>query len=198
MKKRILAAAAASILLLSSVMGFTASAGETEAAATEPAIEWDDTVLQSFVDDGYAGTIFTIDKLGLQLLVPEGLEQRQPTDEEKEKDTILVFENDDQSQKIEFVLGQIGDCKTLEDVQAFMAESFPDMTVTPTRINEYDTLVYGNEEADSMAVLIGAGDAGFLRIILHPVTDPTMNKLYSYVAASIQEIKADETEQQTE
>ena len=183
------------MLLFTSAMGFTAAAEETEAAGEIPSVEWSDDVLQAFVDEGFAGTIFTIDKLGLQLLVPEGLEQRQPTDEEKEEDTILVFENEDQSQKIEFVLGQIADCQSLDDVQAFMAESFPDMTVTPTRINEYDTLVYGNEEADSMAVLIGAGDAGFLRIILHPVTDPEMNRLYSFVAASIQEIKTDETEQ---
>ena len=195
MKKRLIAAAAAGMLLLSSVMGFTAAAGETEADGEIPSVEWSEELLQSFVDEGFAGTIYTTDKLGLELIVPEGLEQRQPTEEEKESDTILVFENEDQSEKIEFVLGPISDCQSLDDVQAFMAESFPDIAVTPTRINEYDTLVYGSEETDSMAVLIGAGDAGFLRIILHPVTDPGMNKLYSYVAASIQEIKTDETEQ---
>ena len=195
MKKRLFAAAAACMLLLTSVMGFTASAEETKTDEEVQVIEWSDELLQSFADEGFAGTIMTIDKLGLQLIVPDGLEQRQPTDEEKEKEgMILVFENEDQSKKIEFVLGPIGDCQTLEDVQAFMAESFPDISVTPTKINEYDTLVYGSEETDSMAVLIGAGDAGFLRIIMSPVVDPEMNKLYSYVAASIQEIKEDETE----
>ena len=39
------------------------------------------------------------------------------------------------------------------------------------------------------AVLIGAGDAGFLRVICRPVKDAQMNKLYSYVAASIQQIE---------
>lgn len=48
---------------------------------------------------------------------------------------------------------------------------------------------YGSEEADSMSVLIGAGDAGFLRVICRPVKDAQMNKLYSYVAASIQQIE---------
>ena len=104
MKKRLIAAAAAGMLLLSSVMGFTAAAGETEADGEIPSVEWSEELLQSFVDEGFAGTIYTIDKLGLELIVPEGLEQRQPTEEEKETDTILVFENEDQSEKIEFVL----------------------------------------------------------------------------------------------
>ena len=61
--------------------------------------------------------------------------------------------------------------------------------IFPTKINEFDTLVYGTEESNSMCVLIGAGDAGFLRVICRPINDPQMSKLYSYVAASIQTIK---------
>lgn len=63
------------------------------------------------------------------------------------------------------------------------------IVITPTKVNEFDTLVYGSEETDSMCVLIGAGDAGFLRVICRPIMDSQMNRLYSYVAASIQQIK---------
>ena len=102
----------------------------------------------------------------------------------------MVFENEDQTQRSEFVLGPLGDCQTLEDVTALLKANYPDMTVTPTRINEYSTLVFGNEEKDSMTVLIGAGEAGFLRIICHPISEsPEMNQLFSLVAASIQQIK---------
>jgi len=102
----------------------------------------------------------------------------------------MVFENEDQTQRIEFVLGPLGDCQTLEDVTALLKANYPDMAVTPTRINEYSTLVFGNEEKDSMTVLIGAGEAGFLRIICHPIaSSPEMNELFSLVAASIQQIK---------
>jgi len=125
----------------------------------------------------------------IKMLVPEGLEKRQPTDEEKEKDTILVFENEEQDKKIELVLGAVGECKTLDDVKAYIEENVPGIVITPTKINEFDTLVYGSEETDSMCVLIGAGDAGFLRVICRPIMDSQMNRLYSYVAASIQQIK---------
>ena len=87
------------------------------------------------------------------------------------------------------MLGPIGDCKTLEDVQAFMKEQVPDIEVVPTKINEYATLMYGSEATNSMAVLIGAEDAGFLRVIFSPVNDPQKNELFSFSAASIQMIK---------
>ena len=105
------------------------------------------------------------------------------------KDIKLVFENTEKDQKIELVVSPVGDCKNLDEVKAFIEEKAPGTVVTPTKINEYDTLVYGSQETNSMCVLIGAGDAGFLRVICHPVNDPQMAKLFSYVAASIQTIK---------
>ena len=108
---------------------------------------------------------------------------------EKAKSDILVFENADQTQRIEFVLGPLGDCQTLDDVITLLGQSYPGITVTPVRINEYDTLVFGSEEADSMTVLISAGESGFLRIIFHPISDPTLNKLFTYVMASVQQMK---------
>ena len=166
------------------------AAEETEAAVSEQAeFKWDEKMQQMFVNDGFAGTIYDIDALSMEILVPEGMEKRQPTDEEKEKDTILVFENTETEQKIELVLGAVGDCKSLDEVKAFIEESVPGIVITPTKINEYDTLVYGSEETNSMCVLIGAGDAGFLRVICRPIDTPEMNSLFSYVAASIQEMK---------
>ena len=168
----------------------TEAAGEAEAAASGQAeFTWDENLQQMFINDGFAGTIFDIDALGMEILVPEGMEKRQPTDEEKAKDTILVFENTETEQKIELVLGEVGECKTLDEVKAYIEENVPGIVITPTRINEYDTLVYGSEETNSMCVLIGAGDAGFLRVICRPIDTPEMNSLFSYVAASIQQIK---------
>ncbi len=164
-----------------------ADAGTENAGPTE--LVWSDLMEAAFVQAGYSGTHYTIDALSMQLLVPDGLEQRQPTEEESEKDTILVFENEEEDKKIEFVLGQVGDCETLADVQAFMAENYPEVPVNETIINGYDTLVFGNEEADSMTVLIGAGEAGFLRVIFHPIEDPEMNQLFAMVAASIRPIE---------
>ena len=144
---------------------------------------------QMFIADGFAGTVYDVDALGMQMLVPEGMEKRQPTEEEMGKDIKLVFENTEKDQKIELVVSPVGECKTLDEVKAFIEEKAPGTVVTPTKINEYDTLVYGSQETNSMCVLIGAGDAGFLRVICHPVNDPQMAKLFSYVAASIQTIK---------
>ena len=194
MKKGLLAAVMVCMLSAGALMCVQAEEIQTEEAATEAIgttaeFKWDEKMQQMFVDDGFAGTIYDVDALSMQMLVPEGLEQRQPTDEEKEKDTILVFENKEQDQKIELLLGAIGECKNLDDVKAYLEENIPGIVVTPTKINEFDTLVYGSEETNSMCVLIGAGDAGFLRVICRPVNDPQMSKLYSYVAASIQGIK---------
>ena len=62
------------------------------------------------------------------------MEKRQPTDEEKAKDTILVFENTETEQKIELVLGEVGECKTLDEVKAYIEENVPGIVITPTRI----------------------------------------------------------------
>ena len=161
---------------------------EETAAAGVQVLMWDD-LEEYFVQAGYSGTLYTIDALGLQLVVPEGMEQRRPTEEEAETDTILVFEDEAETAKIEFVLGPISDCEDLEDVAELMSELYPEMSINETIINGYDTLVYGNEEKDSMAVLINAFDAGFLRIIMSPISDPDMNQLFSFVAASIQDIQ---------
>ena len=206
------------LVMLAAVMVFSATvfAGEaateattaaTEAttaapeAATEASAEkvylkdiaWTQELQDMFVSKGYAGTFMTIDALGLELLVPEGMEQRKPTDEEKKQDIILVFENKDATDKIQLVLGPVGECKTLDDVVAFMKENYPDVEVTPTKINQFDTLMYGSKATDSMAVLIGAGDAGFLRVIMSPaVSDQNKNELYTFVAASLQQIQEEE------
>lgn len=194
MKKGFLVAAMMCVLSVATVMCVHAEEPKTEAAATEapaaPAeFKWDDKMQQMFIADGFAGTVYDVDALGMQMLVPEGMEKRQPTEEEMGKDIKLVFENTEKDQKIELVVSPVGDCKNLDEVKAFIEEKAPGTVVTPTKINEYDTLVYGSQETNSMCVLIGAGDAGFLRVICHPVNDPQMAKLFSYVAASIQTIK---------
>ena len=203
MKKGLIAAAMMCVLSVATVMCVHAAEPQAEAAATEAAategafdtvttlkeLKWDDKMQQMFIADGFAGTVYDVDALGMQMLVPEGLEKRQPTEEELAKDTKLVFENAEKAQKIELVVSPVGDCKTLDDVKAFIEKQVPGVVVLPTKINEFDTLVYGTEETNSMCVLIGAGDAGFLRVICHPLNDPQMKKLYSYVAASIQTIK---------
>lgn len=188
MKKGLAIAAMVAMLAAAPVMAEdTAAIGAN--VQEETVIEWNDMVQQSFIDDGFAGTMCNIDALNMELVIPEGMEQRQPTDEEKAKSDILVFENADQTQRIEFVLGPLGDCQNLDDVINLLGQSYPGITVTPARINEYDTLVFGSEEADSMTVLISAGESGFLRIIFHPISDPTLNKLFTYVMASVQQMK---------
>ena len=194
--KKVMVGALVGILSIGTVLSVSAAEEETAAEqAAEPAkIIWDEKMQDLFVANGYTGEIFTIDKLGMQILIPDGLEQRQPTDEEKEQDTVLVFDNEDSEDKIELVLGPVGDCKTLEDVRKFIEDAYPDVTVLPTLINEYETLMYGSEATNSMTVLIGAGDAGFLRIIMRPVNDPEKNQLYSFVAASIKMMDEEETQ----
>ena len=165
---------------------------EAVAAAEDAApaeFVWNDLMQESFAANGYSGTFYTIDALGMEMLVPDGLEKRQPTEEESKTDTVLVFANEEENQKIELVLGPVGECQTLEDVKEFMAETYPEISVNETIINGLDTLVFGSEATDSMTVLIGAGEAGFLRVICRPVVDPEMNQLYSYVAASIMPIE---------
>ena len=193
MKKGFLAAAMVCMLSAAAVMCAHAGEAQTEPAAVETSVQkefhWDDKMQQDFINDGFAGTVYDVDALGMQMLVPEGLEKRQPTEEEKQKDVKLVFENKENDQKIELVVSPIGDCKTLDDVKAFIEKQVPGVVITPTKINEYDTLVYGSEETNSMCVLIGAGDAGFLRVICHPCMGEQNAKLCSYVVASIQTIK---------
>lgn len=192
-KKRLMVVAMTCMLSAASLMCVHAEEPQTEAAAIETTVQakelkWDDNMQKMFIDNGFAGTVFNVDGLGIKLLVPEGLEERQPTEEEKAKDTKLVFENAEKEQKIELVLGKVSECKSLEEVKAFMEQQFPGVVIHETKINGLDTLVYGSEQSNSMCVLIGAGDAGFLRVICRPVNDPQMSQLYSYVAASIQKI----------
>ena len=195
MRKGFLAAAMMCVLSAATVMCAHAEELQTETATegsfatTLEELKWDDKMQQMFVAEGFSGTVYDIDAFGMQMLVPEGLEKRQPTEEELAEDTRLVFENAQKDQKIELVLGPVGDCKTLDDVKTFIEQQVPGIVIFPTKINEFDTLVYGTEESNSMCVLIGAGDAGFLRVICRPINDPQMSKLYSYVAASIQTIK---------
>ena len=162
---------------------------QTELNFDEKVITWDATMEAAAMATGFSGKFYTIDGLNMQLLIPDGLEQRQPTEEEKGKGDILIFENADQSEKVEFVLGPVADCKDLAQVKAFIEQNYPGITVNPMKINGYNTLVFGNEQTDSMTVLIGAGEDGFLRIICRPVTAPEMNERYAIVSESIQPIQ---------
>ena len=154
MKKALLVLLAAVMVFSTTVFASEAATEAAPEAATEAGapiatfeasipvntIIWDKDLEDLFISSGYVGTIYTIDALGLEMIVPEGLEKRQPTDEEKQQDIILVFENAETKDRIELVLGPVGECKSLDDVKAYIAEKYPDVSVVPAKINQFDTL----------------------------------------------------------
>ena len=99
MKKLVLAAMMLGTIAVRTVMAHAAAAEQTTEsvqmtetqAPVGQILNWDDNMTKEFTDKGLSGQFFTIDELDLKLMIPEGMAQRERTEDEAKDNIATVF-----------------------------------------------------------------------------------------------------------
>lgn len=206
MKKLVLAAMMMGMIAVTPVIAHAASEEQsaattqtTEAAQTTEAVEgqteyapenimnWSDELQQQFVNAGFSGTFYTVDDLDLRLLVPEGLKQREATQEELATGIKVVFADEKNENTIKIRFGSVSGCKKLSEVAQLMNNN-PEIKSGLNKINGLDTILVMSEKDNSVFVIIGAGEGQFVQVVCSPISNATMYEQFKYTLASLQSL----------
>jgi len=172
------------------VESVTETAVENESEAHEvTVINWDDKV-KEMEEKGYSGTIYTIDDLGMRLMIPDGMKQRERTQEEADSKISCVFADESEAHTVKIRYDYIEGCTTLEDVAKVLASSTsPAFNYGFHKVNGLDVLIAVSQDADTMTAIINAGEGTFVQVVCSPISDASIADQFRYVVASIQAIE---------
>ena len=197
MKKLVLAAMMMGMIAVTPVMAHAAEAEQTTEsvqmtetqAPVGQILNWDDNMTKEFTDKGLSGQFFTIDELDLKLMIPEGMAQRERTEDEAKNNIATVFADEKNEKTVKIRFDEIAGCTSLEDVAKMLVIN-PENKVEIgfAKINGLGAVLVKNAEANTVSAVFPANEGRFLQVICSPVSDPAMFELFQYVIASVQTI----------
>lgn len=181
MKKIILAVLALALLLAVPALA------EEENTVSAVRMDWTQEVIDAFVGDGFDGNMATVtlaDGLQFRILVPNGFEQRDLTEEETQQGVTLAFAN-----------GETGACFRIKDTTlagfedvGYLAKELltknPDTALQFAVVNGTTALISGTKEENAVNITFGLGNERFVQIDFTPLEGN--NKLVQYFITAIQ------------
>lgn len=198
MKKLMLAAMMMGMVAVTPVMAHAAGTEDTavEAAMTEAdenvtqVLNWGDNMEQEMAYKGYSGMFYSIDELGMRLMIPDGLEQRPRTEEEAANNIAVVFADENNENTVKIRYDEIEECASLDDVAMMLYNSTePKFQIGLDKINGLYAVLAASEDADTVLAVFGAGEGAFVQVICSPISNAEMYEQYQYVLASIQALE---------
>lgn len=202
MKKFLLAAMMMGMIAVTPVMAHAAQAenkAAVETMQTEQApqterkmdvINWDDKMIQDFNGKGYTGEFASIDKLGLRMMIPSGMTKRECTQEEAANNIAAVFADEKNEKTIRIRQDEISGCSSLEAVAQMLHNSTEHKyQIGFAKINGQNAIMAKCDDANTLTVVIEAGEGRFVQAIFSPISDAQMFDQFRYSVASIQKAK---------
>lgn len=147
---------------------------------------WED-LEEDFIATGYSGKFYTFADLGIQFLVPGGLEPLELSEENLEKGFAGIFLSEDESIMLAVSMRDL-ECETLTEVAELAVSSSDKIKFGGYyKINGFDAIMFYNEETDQMTCAIPTtADGYFIQVSLNPMTNEEINKLSGFIFGSIQ------------
>ena len=170
------------ITLILSLLCVPALAEENTVPAAQ--MNWDNATISAFVAAGYDGNHATVtlqDGKQFKILIPEGFEQRDVTEEESTRGVVLAFANADGAEFCVLDV-QFENAETLSEVASILEGNVS--TLQHLVLNGTDALLAGVEAQDCINIYIELGGHRFVQIDFTPVTGS--NALIPFFIAAIQ------------
>ena len=150
-------------------------------------MDWNQQIIDAFVADGFDGAFGTVtlhDGTQFRMLIPDGFQQRDLTEEDQAQNVALAVANESTASEIlvrDNVLEGVGSIGEL--AQSMVAED-PMTAISFAVINGTTAVISGREADDFVTVSFDLGESRFVQIDLKPLSGN--NKLANYFMASIQ------------
>ena len=141
---------------------------------------------ESFVEKGGSGTFYNIIDLGLTIMIPDGLDEMELSDESKENGYFALFANqEDTSMRVLVIERPLG-VSTLEEVAQLVIDNMNAQLAGFYTINGFDALIFADEENKEVVCVIPTTVEGsFIQVAVQPTDNETMNALSGYIFGSL-------------
>ena len=180
MKKILLVTLMVTMLAVAPVL-----AEETTVSAVQ--MDWNQQIIDAFVAEGFDGSFGTVtlpDGTQFQMLIPDGFQQRDLTEEDQAQNVALAVANETTGTEIlvrDNVLEGIG---SIGELAQSMVTEDPMTAISFAVINGTTAVISGREADDFVTVSFDLGESRFVQIDLKPLSGN--NKLANFFMASIQ------------
>jgi len=179
-------------LILSLMLVLPALAEDTTTAEEENTVEaiqldWKQDVVDEFVAAGLDGNMATVtlqDGLAFEMLIPEGFEQRELTEEEEQMGVNLALSNEATGAMIRVLDCTFEGINDISGIAQGLLSMNPETAIQFALINGKPALIAGMQEDDSVNITFDLGNSRFVQFDFAPLEGN--NLLAQFFIASIQ------------
>ena len=188
MKKLVLIALMIAMLLAVPALAEDAAApAEEGTTVTAVQMDWNQDVINAFVAAGFDGNMATVtlkDGLAFQILIPDGFQQRDLTEEEAETGVVLALANEETGTNIRVMDSVKEEAGSLSEIARNLLTQDPNTAIQFAVINGTPALISGLQAEDSIIVSFDLGESRFVQIDFAPLSGN--NVLAQFFLAAIQ------------
>lgn len=181
MKKILLATLMLAMLLAAPVL---AEEGTTVSAVQ---MDWNQQIIDAFVADGFDGSFGTItlnDGTQFRILIPDGFQQRDLTEEDMAQNVAVAIANESAGSEILVRDNVIEGAGSIGELAQGMVTEDPMTAISFAVLNGTPAVISGRVAEDVVTASFDLGESRFVQIDLKPLSGN--NKLANYFMASIQ------------
>jgi len=153
-------------------------------------LNWDELADQ-YVEAGFSGTLYAFNDLGIRLLIPEGYEQQELSEESIENGIEGAFVTEDGEKQIIISLRDLG-VETLEEVALLAKDSFGEDFHYGGyyKLNGLNSIMFMNSDTEELTVAVSTTEPNyFIQVSIRPMTDEDVNAQSGYIIGSIQPLE---------
>lgn len=156
------------------------------ALAEAPALNWSD--FEAAIEaGGVTGQFYTFDEISMKIWIPEGLNEVELTDEDKEAGFIGYFAADDQSAAVSIVYVDM-EGTSIEEYAESLGGVEGVTEIEIGTVNDLPCVSYNMPEQDSVSIAF-ATEAGYiLEVTCAPTSEENAELVWGAVVASIQSV----------
>lgn len=150
-------------------------------------ITWD-MVAENFAQDGFVGSYMPLNDFGVMMLIPNGFEAVELTEEEAALNMYLKLDAQGQAGiGFQYIEGSAEDFAALAEELAGKGMTGIDYY----NVNGLNGLAFDTADGNAKVILVDCQNGYLLQITFAPATDETFVKWAQYMVASIQPISED-------
>ena len=141
---------------------------------------------ESFVEKGGSGSFYNFAKLGFSVMIPDGLEQMELSDESIENGFVDLFANqEDTSMRVLVIVRDLG-VTSLEELAQAVVDNMNAQVAGFYNINGFDAIIfYDTDNNEIVCVIPTNAESTFIQIAVQPADNETMNALSGYIFGSL-------------
>ena len=188
MKKFAILTLVLSLLLVLPALAEDTTAAEEEGTTVDAIVmDWNQDVIDAFVAAGLDGNIATVtlpDGLTFDMLIPEGFEQRELTEEEEQMGVNLALVNEATGAMIRILDCTFEGINDISGIAQVLLTMNPETAIQFALINGTPALIAGIQEDDSVNITFDLDNSRFVQFDFAPLEGN--NLLAQFFIASIQ------------